>query len=303
MIFVVGSINIDLVVYSDRFPEEGETLIGKNFFINQGGKGANQALSSRKAGGDVLFLGRVGKDYFGDFVRREMEKFSVDLNLKEMDEISTGVALINVDREGRNKIVIIPGANNFVGEKEVGILKESFKKGDFLLIQGEIPVEANVKLAQVAKEKGGVVIFDPTPVDESLLRVIPYCNIVTPNEVEIRELTGKDEIADGAERLIDYGARSVIVKMGERGGFYMDRRESFFFPPFNVNPVDTTGAGDVFNGSLAAGLSLGMNIRDAIKYASSASAISVTRKGAAISSPSREEIIQFLEENGEKINY
>ncbi|RLD13501.1 MAG: ribokinase, partial [Caldiserica bacterium] len=145
--------------------------------------------------------------------------------------------------------------------------------------------------------------FDPTPVDESLLRVIAYCTIVTPNEVEVRRLTGNNEVVDGAKRLLDYGAESVIVKMGERGGFYINREERFFFPSFNVNPVDTTGAGDTFNGSLASALFLGMNIRDAIKYASAASAISVTRKGAATSSPLKEEIINFLEEKGEKVNY
>jgi len=303
MIFVVGSINVDLVVYSERFPEEGETLVGKNFFMNQGGKGANQAVSSKKAGGDVLFLGKVGDDYFGEFVEGEIRKFSVESNLKKVKDVSTGIALINVDREGKNKIVIIPGANGLVGDREVDILKREFKKGDLLLLQGEIPIEANVKLSQIAHEKGGTVIFDPTPVDESLLRVIPYCTIVTPNEVEVRRLTGNNEVVDGAKRLLDYGAESLIVKMGERGGFYINKEESFFFPSFNVNPVDTTGAGDTFNGSLASALFLGMNIRDAIKYASGASAISVTRKGAATSSPLKEEIINFLEEKGEKVNY
>jgi len=303
MIFVVGSINVDLVVYSERFPEEGETLVGKNFFMNQGGKGANQAVSSKKAGGDVLFLGRVGDDYFGKFVEAEIKRFSVESNLEKVKDVSTGIALINVDREGKNKIVIIPGANALVGEREVDILRRDFKEGDFLLLQGEIPIEANVKLSRIAHEKRGTVIFDPTPVDESLLRVIPYCTIVTPNEVEVKRLTGNSEVVDGAKRLLDYGAESVIVKMGERGGFYMSKEESFFFPSFNVNPVDTTGAGDTFNGSLASALFLGINMKDAIKYASAASAISVTRKGAATSSPLKEEIINFLEEKGEKVNY
>jgi len=290
-VFVLGSINVDLVVYAEHFPEKGETVVGKEFFINQGGKGANQAVAAKKAGADAIFIGRVGTDIFSNIAEESLKKFEVAHRLTFDETAQTGIAVINVDKTGENRITIIEGANGHVGSEELMFLKKNIKSGDFLLLQGEIHVDVLVEASKIAKSAEAFIIFDPAPVKEELINVIPYADYVTPNEVELRKLTNSNDPAE----LLRLGAKNVIFKMGERGVRFINLNEIFEVKAFKVNAVDTTGAGDTFNGSFAAALSMGMDIKEALRFANAAAAISVTRKGAAVSSPTYEEIISFME--------
>jgi ribokinase len=290
-VFVLGSINVDLVVYAEHFPEKGETVVGKEFFINQGGKGANQAVAAKKAGADAIFIGRVGTDIFSNIAEESLKKFEVAHRLTFDKTAQTGIAVINVDKTGENRITIIEGANGHIGSEELEFLKKNIKSGDFLLLQGEIHVDVLVEASKIAKSAEAFIIFDPAPVKQELINVIPYADYVTPNEVELRKLTNSNDPAE----LLRLGAKNVIFKMGERGVRFINLNEIFEVKAFKVNAVDTTGAGDTFNGSFAAALSMGMDIKEALRFANAAAAISVTRKGAAVSSPTYEEIISFME--------
>ena len=293
MIYVLGSINADLVVYSARFPDVGETVVGNDFLVNQGGKGANQAIASQKAGGETTFIGRVGDDYFGTLVLESLRRERVNLRVKREKSTSTGIAVINVDKRGDNKIIIIHGANGKVDGSETVYLKERFKKGDVLMIQGELNAGVVRDAARIAKSSGAIVIFDPAPVSSELKSIIPFATFVTPNETEIKTLTGLSG-DKGAEALLKMGAESVIFKKGENGLLFLSSKESFSVSAFPVKAVDTTGAGDTFNGAFAAALHAGKSLKEALVFGEAAAALSVTRKGASTSSPYKKEIEEFL---------
>ena len=290
MIYVLGSINADLVVYSDEFPKTGETIVGKEFFVNQGGKGANQAIAARKAGAETTFIGRVGEDYFGEIVVKNLVDNDVTLQIRKEDNTYTGIALINVNSIGENKIIIIHGANSKVNGEELTFLEEKITGDDILMLQGEIDSDILLGAAKIAKNKNAAVIFDPAPANKKLRNVIPFADFITPNEVEIKSLAENN----GTEGLFAMGAKNVIKKLGEKGIFYEGKNGSFAIPAFRVSVVDTTGAGDTFNGAFAAALSEGKTLKESIIFGVAAAAISVTRKGAATSFPSRGEIEDFL---------
>jgi len=298
MIYVIGSINVDLVLFSERFPEVGETVIGKELLINQGGKGANQAVAAAKAGGEVMFIGKVGNDFFGSFVIKEMKKSKVKTHITIDHSTTTGIALINVDSSGQNRITIIPGANDKVGNSEIDYLKENLKRSDFLLIQSEIPTSTIKSAVSFASSIGATIIFDPTPVREDLIEIIPFTTYVTPNEVELKKLTKTNTV----DELLDIGAKNVVLKLGEKGVQFKNKDSEIHIPSFNVQVVDTTGAGDTFNGNFTAMLSQGESIKKSLRFANAAAAISVTRKGAAVSSPTRKETEKFMEAINEKSN-
>ena len=295
MIYILGSINADLVVYSDKFPVEGETIVGSDFLLNQGGKGANQAIAARRAGAKTIFVGRVGNDYFGDFVLKNLINNNVKLHIKKEKDTFTGIAMINVNSEGENKIVIIHGANSKVDGEELSFLSKNLTKNDILMLQGEINSNILVQAAKIARAKNATVIFDPAPVSKELKNIIPFATFITPNEVEIKALAeGK-----GIDALLALGTEHIIEKRGERGIRYKGKEGSFSIPAFSVNAVDTTGAGDTFNGAFAAALSENKSLKESIIFAQAAAAISVTRKGAAASFPNRNEIDNFLKRGAE----
>ncbi|MGC8757794.1 MAG: ribokinase [Caldisericaceae bacterium] len=291
-VIVLGSVNVDLVLYSDKLPEKGETVFGNEFLINQGGKGANQAVAASKAGAEVIFIGRVGDDFFGRFVLDSLRSFGVNSHLFVDKTSTTGVALINVDKSGENAITIIKGANGLVGDSEVDFLKQAINSGDILLLQGEISTETLVAACKISQGVGANVIFDPAPVREDLLDVVPFATYVTPNEIELKKLTKSNT----ADELLKAGAKNVILKLGSSGVKLVNRNTQIALDAFSVDAIDTTGAGDAFNGSFAAALAMEYDLKDALKFAVAASAISVTRKGAAASSPTYDEIMKFIKE-------
>lgn len=304
MIYVLGSINFDLVIFLKKFPEIGETIKGNSIFFNLGGKGANQAITIKKLNDDVIFIGRVGDDYFGKYLINNLNQFNLDYEIKIDNNLNTGIAIINVDENGKNKIVIYEGANSGVRDEEIDFLKDRIKGEDLLLMQGEIPFETIVNAVKIAKKSQAKIIFDPAPAKLEFKNLFPYLTYITPNEVEIQMLTPDiSELDDKIDFLINSGVYGVIVKLGEKGIVYKDRDGRYFkLDAYKVNAVDTTAAGDIFNGAFALCLSKNFDLKYSLKFSQAASAISVTRKGATISCPDYNEVIKFLEERDEKNN-
>lgn len=304
MIYVLGSINFDLVIFLKKFPEIGETVKGNSIFFNLGGKGANQAITIKKLNDDVIFIGRVGDDYFGKYLINNLNQFNLDYEIKIDNNLNTGIAIINVDENGKNKIVIYEGANSGVRDEEIDFLKDRIKGEDFLLMQGEIPFETITNAVKIAKKSQAKIIFDPAPAKLEFKNLFPYLTYITPNEVEIQMMTPDiSELDDKIDFLINSGVYGVIVKLGEKGIVYKDRDGRYFkLDAYKVNAVDTTAAGDIFNGAFALCLSKNFDLKYSLKFSQAASAISVTRKGATISCPDYNEVIKFLEERDEKNN-
>lgn len=302
---VAGSANTDMIVRVPRIPRPGETVLGSEFRTAAGGKGANQAVAAARAAGggcEVVFIGRVGRDAFGKSALKGLarEGIRTDFVLTDRDAPS-GVALITVDDGGENAIAVAPGANAALTAADIdraaGIIAES----SLLLIQLEIPLPAVVRAAEIAAANGVPVMLNPAPVPsagigDDLLRNIAW---LTPNETEAETLSGI-RVGDHAERdaaadaLLDRGVDAVLMTLGAEGVFAASGKERFHLPAFPVQAVDTTAAGDVFNGALAVALVEGKALHEAVRFANAAAALSVTRPGAQPSIPGRAEIESFL---------
>ncbi len=292
-IVVLGSINVDLVSFTKEFPKPGETINGKSFEIHQGGKGANQAVAIAKLGGKVEMIGAVGTDFFGDFLIKSLKNANVGTKMIKRIEGTSGVANIWVNESGENSIILDAGANGKIDESILENSKSIIKDAMFLLLQFEIPFDVVEKAAKIAHENGVKVILDPAParkIPESLLNCVDY---ITPNEIEITQISSGKTLKNKIENLQLKGPR-VVVKAGVKGVYIVENGKLLNLESFKVNAVDTTGAGDCFNGAMAIGLSEKKDIKDACVFAMAAAAISVTRKGAGDSFPTRDEIKNFL---------
>ncbi len=297
-IAVIGSSNTDMVVRAERIPIPGETILGGKFMMNPGGKGANQAVAAARMGGDVTFIAKVGNDSFGKEAVSlwKKENIHTDHVLTDPNEPS-GVALIMVDEKGENCINVAPGANAALYPADLVPFRADLESAKILLMQLETPVETVVCAAKWASEKGVFVILNPAPAATALPEELyPCLDLITPNETEAEILTGvkvTDEISacKAAEILCSRGVKAVIITMGASGSFCYRNGKGEQIPVRPVKRVDTTAAGDVFNGSLAVGLAEGMDLRDAVLLASEASTISVTRPGAQSSAPYRKECL------------
>jgi ribokinase len=297
---VLGSSNTDMIIKLDRIPKPGETVIGGEFSTAPGGKGANQAVAASRAGGEVIFIGRVGMDNLGHaaiegYIR---DGINVDHVLCDND-VPSGVALIFVDKNGENSIAVASGANARVSPNDVRKAQNVIASAGMLLMQLEIPLDAVSTAAKIAHDRGVRIILNPAParpLDNDLLRRI---SILTPNETETEILTGmkvedKTGAAEAAEALRARGVETVVITLGSRGAYVSSEEFTGNVPCFPVECVDTTAAGDVFNGALAVALTEGKGIREAVQFASAAAGISVTRMSAQPSAPRRDEIEAFL---------
>jgi ribokinase len=301
-IAVVGSSNTDMIIKTEHIPKPGETVIGGDFSTAAGGKGANQAVAAARAGGIVRFIARVGTDVFGDQAVEGFVKDNIDVNhvLRDTDEPS-GVALIFVDHQGENSIAVASGANSQLSPADVQAAEKAIAEADVLVTQLETPLETIGEAVAIGARAGVKSILNPAPaqpLDEELLR---HVSILTPNESEAELLTGiaVESVADAqeaAQALTEKGIGIVLVTLGPRGVFVHGDGMDELIPGFEVAAVDSTAAGDVFNGALAVALAEGRPLRQAVQFANAAGAISVTRLGAQPSAPSREEIMAFLEE-------
>jgi len=295
-ILVVGSSNTDMVVKSAHLPLPGETVLGGQFFTFAGGKGANQAVAAAKLGGDVTFLAKVGNDALGKTAVEGFKKEGIDVTHIITDpESHSGVALIMVEESGENCISVASGANGKFTNSDIEDASDLIEKADFVLVQLEIPLETVTALVDKAFALGVPVILNPAPARPLSDELISKLFIITPNETEAQLLTGvkvTDEVsaAKAAKILREKGAKLVIITLGAKGAFLLSDQEGILIPSIQVNAVDTTAAGDTFNGALTVALSEGMEIKAAIRFANQAAAISVTRMGAQSSQPVRSEL-------------
>ena len=300
-VLVIGSANMDLVVTANRFPYPGETVFGKKFHMFPGGKGANQAVAAAKLGAKTFFIGKFGNDQFYRQLNESMTADGVLLQHSLVDDNeNTGVAFIIVSGDGQNEIVVISGSNMKLTPDDIESKMEIFSECNVVLSQLEIPLDTVRYASRLAKERGAVFILNPAPaakLDEELLNNIDY---LTPNENELELLTGikildEDGMERAARSLVNRGIKNVIITMGPRGVLFVDRDRKIKIPANKVEAVDTTAAGDAFNGALAFSLASGKNITEAIKLANVAASISVTRMGAQNSMPSMMELQQLTE--------
>jgi ribokinase len=294
-ICVLGSIGYDLVTYLYNFPKAGETILGKKFIQNPGGKGENQAIAAAKAGGNVTFVGSIGDDNYGEILKKTLENNKVKSVLKVVPNTSTQIATILIEENGENHIVIVPGANNCFDKKMIDDNIKLIKESDIIILQLEIPMETVEYAVDKAYELKKIIILNPAPGAKLSQNIIKKCTYLTPNENEAGLITQMpydtiDNIKAAAKKLYDQGAQNVIITLGEKGAYLKNKNDDIIIPTYKVNAVDTTGAGDCFTGVFATYLSKGKNMIEAIKYANIASSISVTRPGAVPSLPSEKEI-------------
>lgn len=299
-ILVLGSSNTDMIIKLDRIPRPGETILGGEFATAPGGKGANQAVGAARAGGQVMFVARVGRDIFGEqavagFVR---DGIAVDYVFRD-PAAPSGVALIFVAEDGENSIAVASGANAKLSPADVKKARPAFTDASVLLMQLETPLTTVQAAAELAAQRGLRVILNPAParpLPDELLRLV---SILTPNETEAELLTGiavknDSSAVQAAGKLLARGVQTVILTLGARGAFIATKESSQLVPSFKVKPVDTTAAGDIFNGALAVALAEDKSLPDAVRFANAAAALSVTMLGAQPSAPARKQIELFL---------
>ena len=298
-IVVVGSSNTDMIIKLDRIPKPGETRLGGEFITAAGGKGANQAVAAARAGGDVTFVARVGKDMFGERAVAGLIESGINVNHVQFDESPSGVALIFVSENGENSIGVASGANAKLSSADVRKAQNGFAAADVVIMQLETPLDTVQAAADLAKAQGAKVILNPAPAQPLPDKLLKKVSILTPNETETELLTGiavDDEVScnRAADILLNKGVETVIITLGSRGAFVASAASRQLVPGFKMQQVDTTGAGDTFNGALAVALAEGMHMIDAVRFANAAGAISVTRMGAQSSAPNRKEIEELL---------
>lgn len=302
---VFGSFVVDLMGRTPHLPVPGETVKGSFFKQGAGGKGFNQGIAAHKAGGDVAMITKIGRDSFADVALNAMDEVGMPKDyLFYNDEVATGIALILVDENtSQNEIVIVPGACSTITDEDIASVADRIKESGYVLLQLEVNQDANEKVAKLAKENGVKVIINTAPYQPISDEFLNGAYLVTPNEVEAEELTGipvKDlESADRAAKVFfDKGVQNVLITLGSRGVYINTEGKSVIVPAYKVNAIDTTGAGDAFNGGLLAALAEGKTLPEAARFANALAALSVQRIGTTPAMPTREEIDAFLAERG-----
>lgn len=301
-ILVIGSINMDMVIRVPHIPAVGETILAKDIKKFGGGKGANQAIAAARLGGDVHMIGRVGNDEHGRKSYENLKDSGVCVEGIEFDQDTpTGTAYIYVSDKGENNIVVYPGANNKVDIHQIKRFEHLLDTAEFCVIQLEIPLEVVSFVVNLCHQKGVKVLFNPAPACNLADDILRNTYILTPNETELTILTGQkaDTIADieGASRkLLERGVQNIITTIGEKGSLFVNNDTKQLHKAMQVNPIDTTAAGDSFTGALAVALAEAKEIHEAINFATHVAAITVTKEGAQSSLPTREEVEKFIKE-------
>jgi ribokinase len=296
-IIVIGSSNTDMVIKSKKHPQPGETILGGTFLMNPGGKGANQAVAAARLGGNVTFVTKTGNDLFGEEALHTFTKEGINADYLVKDPKNpSGVALITVDEYGENAIVVAPGSNGTLSAYDIDEEVFGSDPDDIFLMQLEIPVSTVEFVAEKAAGKGNRVILNPAPARKLSDELLKCLYLITPNENEAENLTGikvtdvvSAELA--AKELHSMGVKNVVITLGASGSYLFSDTESKLISVVPVKAVDTTAAGDIFNGALAVALAEGKGLEDSVKFASGAAAISVTRMGAQASAPYRKELM------------
>lgn len=296
---MVGSSNTDMVIKAAHLPRPGETILGGTFFMNPGGKGANQAVAIARLGGPVTFICKTGSDIFGHQSQQLFEEEGINTSYVFSDSGNpSGVALITVDEKAENCIVVASGANANLLPSDLEKAEEAIERADLVLMQLEVPMETVCFVADIAWQKGKKVILNPAPAHPLPADLLRHLYLITPNETEAEMITGvkiTDESSAGeaARALSGMGVQHVIITLGSKGALIYSNGKAEMVPALKVAAVDTTAAGDVFNGALTVALSEGRSLKEAARFACKASAISVTRVGAQSSAPYRNEVDIF----------
>ena len=305
MIVVCGSINMDLVVHTPRFLAPGETRLGSTFITNPGGKGANQAVACALLGAETRMIGCLGDDDFGAALRHGLDQAGVDTHaVMTLDQTASGVALITVNDQGENTIIVVPGANECLTMDTHPNVDALLAQAKILLLQLEIPMTTVIAMAQKAHDLGVCVMLDPAPTQPLTDALYALIDILTPNQTEIETLVGfpvttEAERTRAARHLLDKGMGKVIIKLGAEGVYWADRDGSGSHAAFPVNVVDTVAAGDAFNGGLAVALSEDQPFAEALHWGLAAGALAVTRRGAQSAMPTRADLLAFLAQQRE----
>lgn len=295
-ILVIGSTNTDMTAFCVRMPAPGETVLGNDFVMGPGGKGANQAVAAKRLGGDVRFVCKVGGDIFGENTIRHFKEEGLDTSGVMVSKKPSGVALITVDESAENSIVVASGANNDYTEEDIRSIKGFIDECDILLMQLEIPVPAVLEAARIGHEAGKTVVLNPAPAIDLPEEIFKHISLFIPNENELEKysgvkVTGAESAAKAAKALMDKGVGDIIVTMGSKGSLICQGEETSFVSARKVEAVDTTGAGDCYCGALCVALSEGLGLKAAAEFATKAAAVSVQRPGAQNAMPFRNEIV------------
>jgi ribokinase len=298
-VVVLGGINMDLVTFTPHFPEAGETVVGSSFLTYPGGKGANQAVAAARMGARVSMVGRVGTDVFGSQLMDALKASGVEVSgVGFAARVSSGIAVINVDETAQNRIIQVLGANGVCGEAEAYQVVQLLPGAAALMLQLEVSLELSLRMAQAAAARGKIVILDPGPIRPLPKEFYSYCSVITPNETEAQALVGfpvvdRASVAQAAGELLAQGAKAVVIKLGSMGAYYAVAEGGEHIAPFRVEAVDSVAAGDAFNGALTVSLAEGKTLDEAVRVASAAGALAVTKFGAQDSMPTREEVEQL----------
>ena len=305
-VMVVGSLNVDMTVYTPRFPVAGETVFGTSLRIGMGGKGSNQAIAAHRSGGDVCMVGCIGTDAMADVVRRRYDAEGMSREfIAESTVAETGTALIEVEGSGQNRIVVITGANDEVSAAQVEAAAAKIENMGAVLTQLETGFEPVIAAKELAAARGVPFILNPAPYKDMPAELLAGTDWLTPNETEAARLCGvtvtdRATAAEAAEKIRALGVKNVLITLGKQGVYASWLQDGGvkeeLLPPPAVKAVDTTGAGDAFNGAFTVALADGLPVPQALRFASCCASLSVTRAGAADSMPARSEILALLKE-------
>ena len=298
-ITVIGSMNVDNVANMERFPEAGESVIGTELNIYPGGKGANQCVAVARLGGDVEMVGMLGSDSGADMFRRIFREEGIKADNVFTSKGISGTVQIQVNAEGQNRICIIPGANNEFGEAELEMIDGLLKETELVMLQHEMRLDIVEEIIRRAHSYGKKVLLNPAPAAKLDERVVAMVDYLTPNETELSVITGMptesdDNVKLAAEKLLKSGTKAVIATLGSRGALVATKEEVRVIPGYKVKAVDTTAAGDSFNGALAVALTEGKSLDDAVRFANAMGALTVQRRGAIPSLHTRSEVEKFI---------
>jgi ribokinase len=299
-IVVVGSANIDMSIRVARIPKRGETILGGELTCALGGKGANQAMAAARAGARVIFIARLGADNNGDLAMSALKKDKIDTSHIVRDRsLPTGVACILVDKDGENSIAVAPGSNGKLSPSNVSKAHKIINEAGVLLMQLETPLNTICKTAELAREAGLISILNPAPARKLPCELLHNISILTPNESEAEILTGikiksESTAVQAADVLLAMGVKALVITLGAQGALLAQGSERHLIPGFKVKALDSTAAGDVFNGALATFLTEGKSLSQSVRFANAAAALCVTRLGAEPAIPWRQEIEDFL---------
>ncbi|NWF92691.1 MAG: ribokinase [Syntrophaceae bacterium] len=299
-ILVLGSSNIDLILRIPRFHHPGETIMAEDLVAVFGGKGANQAIASKRLGGRVIFLTKLGNDHYGESYRRYLIENGLPARgLLRDRKLPTGIALIELNPDGENRIIVSPGANGSLSVKDVQEASGLWETAGVFISQLEVPISVVRMGLKMAKKHGALTLLNPSPPVPLSSEILSLIDYLVPNELEAQTLTGlkfegEKDLPKIARRLLSRGTKNVVITLGPKGLYFRSREEEIRMRAFRVNAVDTTAAGDAFMGGLACTLSEGRPIPEALKFANGAGALATTKLGAQPSLPSKKELEKFL---------